>query len=70
MAQILKPNRTDNRGGRKPKIKLKLMPKSIRLHDAERPYLQKHIKSVREKFKKSIDCNSIEEYQKFLKKLC
>lgn len=69
MAQILKPNRKDNRGGHKPKIKLKLLPKSIRLYDVERPYLQKYIKSVREKFNKPIDYSSMEEYEKFIKGL-
>jgi hypothetical protein len=69
MAQILKPNRKDNRGGHKPKLKLKLLPKSIRLYDVERPYLQKYIKSVRAKFNKPIDYISMEEYEKFVKRL-
>lgn len=66
MAQILKPNRNDNRGGHKPKLKLKLLPKSIRLYAVERKYLQKHIKSIRLKFNKPINENSIEEYEKFV----
>lgn len=70
MAQILKPNRNDNRGGNKPKIKYKLLPHSIRLYEVEKSFLRKYILSVRKKFSKTkINENNIKDYEKFIKEL-